>query len=111
MRLRLAGLGRVVSEAGAKGEPLDVGGDDKGKALAFGPAVVAPLRQRHIVVAAVLRQQWLQRLISSAYRPPACRSTANTMPRSSTNTSLICAVGTGEPCGVGGMKYATSRGA
>jgi hypothetical protein len=66
MRLRLTALRRIVPEPGAEGEPFDVGGDDEGQALAAGPAVVAPFRQRKIVVAAVLRQERLQMLISSA---------------------------------------------
>jgi hypothetical protein len=66
MGLRLAGLGRIVSEAGAESEPFDVGGDDEGEALAFRPAVVAPLRQRNVVIPAVLGKQRLQMLISNA---------------------------------------------
>ena len=110
VRLRLAGLRRVVAEARAEGEPLDVGGDGEREPPALGPCVVAPRRQGRIVIAVVLRQQRLQILISSAYSPPAWRSTAKTMPRSSTNTSLICAVGRCDPSGFGGTKYAISRG-
>jgi hypothetical protein len=66
MRLRLAGLRGVVTEAGAECEPLDVRRDDEGESLAARPAVVAPLRQRDEVVAAVLGKERLQRLISSA---------------------------------------------
>src|SRR5207253_10764366 len=101
---------RIVPKAGAVGEPFDVGSDDEGEPLAARPAVVASLRQRHIVVAVMLRQQRLQIAISRMYSPPAWRSTAKTMPRSSTNTSLICAVGRCEPSGFGGTKYAISRG-
>ena len=43
MGLRLAGLRRVVAEAGAEGEPLDVGRYDEREALAGRPRVVAPL--------------------------------------------------------------------
>jgi len=71
MRLRLAALRRIVTEAGAEREPLDVRRQDEGKAPCFsirtaGPAIVAPLRQRDEVVAAVLGKERLQRLISSA---------------------------------------------
>jgi hypothetical protein len=66
MRLRLGGLRRVVTEAGAEREPLDVRRDDEGESLAARPAVVAPLRQRDEVVAAVLGKERRQRLISSA---------------------------------------------
>src|ERR671936_1002717 len=103
MRLRLARLRRVVTQAGTEGEPFDVGGDDECEALAARPAVVAPLRERYKIVAVVLRQE-LQIVISRTYSPPAWRSTAKTMPRSSTNTSLICAVLTGEPYGLGAIK-------
>ena len=64
MRLRLAGLGRIVAQPRAEGEPFDVGGDDEREALAAGPAVVAPLGQRYEVVAAVLWQERLQSAIS-----------------------------------------------
>src|SRR5690606_26169209 len=43
-------------------------------------------------------------VISMAYSPPAWRSTANTMPRSSTNTSLNCMDPAGEPAGASGTK-------
>jgi hypothetical protein len=36
VRLRLAGLRRIVAEARAEGEPLDVGGEREGEALAVG---------------------------------------------------------------------------
>ncbi len=58
--LRLALLRRIVTEPGAEGEPLDVGGQHEREALAARPAVVLALRQRDEVVAVVLRQQWLQ---------------------------------------------------
>src|SRR5438034_11291713 len=60
VRLRLAGLGRIVPEAGAIGEPLDIGGEQEREALAAGPAVVPALRQRDEVIAPMLRQQRLQ---------------------------------------------------
>src|SRR5882762_2999920 len=60
VRLGLAGLGRIVPEAGAIGEPLDIAGEQAREPLAAGPAVVLALRQRHEVIAAVLRQQRLQ---------------------------------------------------
>src|SRR5882762_1235357 len=60
VRLGLAGLGRIVPEAGAIGEPLDIAGEQERQPLAAGPAVVLALRQRHEVIAAVLRQQRLQ---------------------------------------------------
>src|SRR5260221_12731853 len=110
VRLRLAGLGRVMAEAGAEGEPFHAAREDEGKALAIWPTLVGPLGKRYIVVAVVLRQQRLQMLISRAYKPPAWPSTANTIPRASTKTSVICAVGTFDPSGLGGTKLATSRG-
>src|SRR5688572_15410675 len=60
MRLRLAGFRRVVSQACAEGEPLDVGGEEEGEPLAARPAVVFTFRQRNEVVAAVLRQERFQ---------------------------------------------------
>ncbi len=57
VRLRLAGLRRVVAEPGAEGKPLDVGGEDEGEALSARPAVVLPFDQRDKIIAAVLRQQ------------------------------------------------------
>jgi hypothetical protein len=40
VRLRLAGLRRVVAESGAKSEPLDVGREDESEPLAARPAVI-----------------------------------------------------------------------
>ena len=60
MRLRLAGLGRIVPETGAIGEPLDIGGQQEREPLGAGPAVIPAFRQRNEVVAIVLRQQRLQ---------------------------------------------------
>ena len=71
MRLRLAGFRRIVAEARAEGEPFDIGGDDERQTLATRPVVVAPLGQRHIVVAVLLWQQRLQSVISRTYSPPA----------------------------------------
>ena len=59
MRLRLAELRRVVSEAGAEGEPFHVGGEQEREPLAVRPAVVLALRQRNEVVAVVLRKERL----------------------------------------------------
>src|SRR5581483_5243956 len=109
------GLGRVVAESRAEGEPLDVRRQHEREPLASRPGVVFSFAERDEVVARVLGQQGLRALaqsfISSEYSPPAWRSTANTTPRSSTNTSLICAAPADEPCGAGGMNDATSRGA
>src|SRR5439155_1163423 len=57
VRLRLAGLGRIVPETRAIGEPLDIGGEQEREALAAGPAVVPAFRQRDEGIAPVLRQQ------------------------------------------------------
>src|SRR6185436_7586188 len=59
MRLRLALLRRVVAEAGAEREPLDVGRQHEREALAARPAVVLALDQRDEIVAAVLREKRL----------------------------------------------------
>jgi hypothetical protein len=61
VRLRLPGLRRVVAEAGAEREPLDVRREDESEApfLSIGPA-------RPVVVPGVLRQERFQMLISSA---------------------------------------------
>ena len=55
VRLRLAGLGRIVPQPRAEGEPLDVRGEQERQALAARPAVVFAFNQRNEVVAAVLR--------------------------------------------------------
>src|SRR5512134_2033072 len=55
VRLRLAELGRVVAEARAVREPLDVGGDEEREALAARPAVILALDYWKKIVAAVLR--------------------------------------------------------
>ena len=57
MRLRLARLGRIVPQARAVGEPLDVGGEDERQPLAAGPAVVLALRERNEAVAIVLGEK------------------------------------------------------
>ena len=51
-----------------------------------------------------------QIVISRMYRPPANRSTVNTIPRSSTYTSFSWIAPTGESFGAPGTKYATSCG-
>src|SRR5258706_85905 len=57
LRLRLAALRVVVSEACAEGEALDVGGEAEREALAARPGIVFPLRDRRVVVARMPRQE------------------------------------------------------
>src|SRR5262249_56194508 len=57
VRLRLAGLRRVVAEPSAESEPLDIGGEHKGEALAAPPAVVLALGERNGVVSAGPREK------------------------------------------------------